>query len=739
MHLRVSTKKQAGKVYKYAQLVESYRRSDGVPAHKVVASLGRRSEEEINNLRLALKASREGRALVLPDAAEAEEWRARVISNLQYLDVAVALEMWRRWKLPDLFNRLIPKGLDAVAASKVIAALAVHRCTDPGSKLYAQRWFPRTSLPELLGVDAEQFGNTRIHCVLDSLDQVDEALQADLPKRYQRKEGAFAAIFMDVTDAWFEGRGPELAERDRTKEGFKNRRKIGIVLVCNEHGYPLRWKVTPGKRRDPLCMTDMLSLIQDEEWIGDAPLVCDRAMGRAKSVARLVESGVRFLTATARNEIGSYTDALPCEAFLELSPVGSEITFEGEVEAAALTAEESGLKKVDDSLYVLDLGVCERTLSFERPRHEYSGTGWDPDELEGGASFIALARIFQDRLDKKEFRTRSDIARKEGMSRARATQVMNTLKIDRELQERILRGEFGYVSERVLRACVRYSTEAEQRRLLEENAKTVRPVRGGEQVRPPRRVGRQTVQLRLTAYFNPYMFVEQRASASERRRRIEDFVADLNRRLQSAKSRREKESVRVEVASELARWKMLSIYEVRITTEHDRETGRNYWRVRLRFNDEEWRRRLRFMGFVLLVGHPELPHSGEEIVRLYREKDTVEKDFQTIKDVVKLRPLYHQTDPKVRAHVTLCMLALLLERTIERRLKRSGLPKTASACFEELRGCHLNLVSSDQALAPAYVATEPTQEQIAILRSLRMKTLIDPEEIAESVKPRRMK
>jgi len=154
-------------------------------------------------------------------------------------------------------------------------------------------------------------------------------------------------------------------------------------------------------------------------------------------------------------------------------------------------------------------------------------------------------------------------------------------------------------------------------------------------------------------------------------------------------------------------------------------------------NAEAWLRRLRYAGFVLLVGHPELPYSAVEIARLYRQKDTVEKDFQTIKSVVKLRPLYHHTDAKVRAHVSLCMLALLLDRSIERRLKRSGLAHSAAASFEQLRDCRLNLITSDHAIEPTYAATEVTQDQFAILQTLRMKGLADPEEIAEGIKFRR--
>jgi hypothetical protein len=39
--------------------------------------------------------------------------------------------------------------------------------------------------------------------VLDSLDRIDSALQAELPKRCQQREGFFATIFMDFTAAWF--------------------------------------------------------------------------------------------------------------------------------------------------------------------------------------------------------------------------------------------------------------------------------------------------------------------------------------------------------------------------------------------------------------------------------------------------------------------------------------------------------------------------------------------------------
>lgn len=74
---------------------------------------------------------------------------------------------------------------------------------------------------------------------------------------------------------------------------------------------------------------------------------------------------------------------------------------------------------------------------------------------------------------------------------------------------------------------------------------------------------------------------------------------------------------------------------------------------------------------------------------------------------------------------------------MERRLRHSKLPHSAAACFEQLRGCRLNLITSDHAIEPTYAATEATQDQLAILQNLRMKGLADPEEIAGSIKFRR--
>ena len=116
--------------------------------------------------------------------------------------------------------------------------------------------------------------------------------------------------------------------------------------------------------------------------------------------------------------------------------------------------------------------------------------------------------------------------------------------------------------------------------------------------------------------------------------------------------------------------------------------------------------------------HPDLPHSALKLAQLFRAKDAVEKDFQTIKSAVKLRPIYHRTDPKVQAHVTLCMLALLLQRTLEHLLCKAKCRLSFQAAIEILRTCHLNRVHKTANAQTIYLKTAETVAQREILEAL---------------------
>ncbi len=50
----------------------------------------------------------------------------------------------------------------------------------------------------------------------------------------------------------------------------------------------------------------------------------------------------------------------------------------------------------------------------------------------------------------------------------------------------------------------------------------------------------------------------------------------------------------------------------------------------------------------------------------------VEGGFRQLKDVMALRPISHQVEPRVKAHIFVAALALLVQRLLGRRLEEAG-------------------------------------------------------------------
>jgi len=83
-----------------------------------------------------------------------------------------------------------------------------------------------------------------------------------------------------------------------------------------------------------------------------------------------------------------------------------------------------------------------------------------------------------------------------------------------------------------------------------------------------------------------------------------------------------------------------------------------------------------------------------EAVGAYKELDTVESGFRDLKDCVEMRPVYHQTDDRIKAHIFVAALALFLKRTLEHQLA-STLPEVSGseAIALSLNGRTTRLVS----------------------------------------------
>lgn len=57
--------------------------------------------------------------------------------------------------------------------------------------------------------------------------------------------------------------------------------------------------------------------------------------------------------------------------------------------------------------------------------------------------------------------------------------------------------------------------------------------------------------------------------------------------------------------------------------------------------------------------------SAKDVTLVYKQLIEVERAFRTLKSTLSLRPVYHTKDDRIRSHVMLCWLALLMVRITE--------------------------------------------------------------------------
>ncbi len=74
-----------------------------------------------------------------------------------------------------------------------------------------------------------------------------------------------------------------------------------------------------------------------------------------------------------------------------------------------------------------------------------------------------------------------------------------------------------------------------------------------------------------------------------------------------------------------------------------------------------------------------------EVAQEYLDRDVVEKFFQTLKDVIGLRPIYVYTEQHVKAHVFICTLAVLLLSILRKVLKKAGKDMSAVRALDALK------------------------------------------------------
>lgn len=109
-----------------------------------------------------------------------------------------------------------------------------------------------------------------------------------------------------------------------------------------------------------------------------------------------------------------------------------------------------------------------------------------------------------------------------------------------------------------------------------------------------------------------------------------------------------------------------------------------------------------------------------QVVQRYKALADIERGFRVLKSDIQIAPVYHRLPQRIKAHASLCFLALILHRVMRQRLKQAASSFSPDAALAQLRRIQRHTVSINGA-APLGGVSTLSPEQAAVLAALNVK------------------
>jgi transposase len=168
-------------------------------------------------------------------------------------------------------------------AGEILSMVYAH-CLDYQSVNHMQKWFQRTDLNVLLGL--EQLTESRLLAGMDFLEQGDaEQLQRTIFQAVKKKHHlGNAGVIYDVTNTYLYGKKCPLGKLGHDKEGVDGRPLIQIGSVTQEEGIPVFHKTFDGNIGDARTLHDLITTFAVYH-LKSGTIVYDRGITSGRNIA----------------------------------------------------------------------------------------------------------------------------------------------------------------------------------------------------------------------------------------------------------------------------------------------------------------------------------------------------------------------------------------------------------------------------------------------------------------------
>lgn len=112
--------------------------------------------------------------------------------------------------------------------------------------------------------------------------------------------------------------------------------------------------------------------------------------------------------------------------------------------------------------------------------------------------------------------------------------------------------------------------------------------------------------------------------------------------------------------------------------------------------------------------------TAADVVKRYKSLADIERGFRVLKSEIEIAPVFHRLPERIKAHASICFMALILYRVMRQRLKLAGSELSPEAALADLRRIQRHTVRIDSG-APIHGVSAVQPRQADVLAALKIK------------------
>lgn len=539
------------------------------------------------------------------------------------------VESWHHGHVDAVLLAMKKLGFDRLINSRkckerdIVVAMVAGRILEPdnekNSKLANTRWWDITTLPSILNL--QNVDEDDLYSAMDWLLERQDKIEKKLSKRHLSNGGM---VLYDLTSSYFEGVSCPLAARGYNRDGKKGKLQVNYGLLTDKRGCPVSVSVFPGNMKDSQTVMSQVEKVREQFNIQEIVLVGDRGMITQKLIDENLQNlkGIDWITALKSGSI----QKLVKEEQIQLSLFDEINLFE-------ITTPEYPNERL--------VVCCNSALTKLRALKRQSLIDATIEKLKEVRTTIEGGKL---RSKTKILKRLENLAKKYKVHKQISFVVRDDgfdicINDKQKIKESLLNGAFKEIQ--YVKSSVIGGKLKDEKKIKEKIDKIIEKYKLGEFVSV--NISKTDIEFK----------VKDRPEAEKSA--LENFIQAIEgvRFLVVCGKFGGKDEIGVRIGKVVNKYKVAKHFKLDI---EDDGFGFD-------IDDDKVTEEARLDGiYVIRTSLPKERLSSEDTVRTYKSLSKVERAFRTMKTVdIKVRPIRHRLENRVRAHIFLCMLAYYVE------------------------------------------------------------------------------